>query len=359
VASTSSELLAASGFERFVPTLARALEAAPSTAAARAAGDRIGRDLWSAATAAARAGRGDDRPLYWARVQMTRAIDQWQPRYAVSATERAAVVAAFDRASRGMTTAAFGGPATATAKRIVISGFDPFGQDMGPTGQQRETNPSGAAALALDGRTLTNGGVSARVEAVVFPVTYAAFDAGVVEQVFRPHLTGARPAHMIMTISRGGPGFEVEEFAGRTRGGGIEDNADVAAAGDAAPPGLGTGPQFIRGTLPASARGALGRTAPSSAESEVREIPAGGGAPRHRAAGPSPGSTAVAGSGGNFLSNEIFYRVGLLRLGAGSTVPFGHLHVPTVAADAADLGAQRDRVVREVERVLTATLPDL
>jgi pyrrolidone-carboxylate peptidase len=42
----------------------------------------------------------------------------------------------------------------------------------------------------------------------------------------------------------------------------------------------------------------------------------------------TPTGEAKAGSGGGFLSNEIFYRTALLRASEKSSVPVGHLHVP-------------------------------
>jgi pyrrolidone-carboxylate peptidase len=358
VPSSASEFTASSKLERFIPMMASALDTAGTLGAAQTAAGRIGQELWSAATATAKAGRTDDRPLYWARVQITRTIRQAQPRFSLTDVQRAALIDAFDRASRGMTTAQFRGPTG--AKRIVISGFDPFGLDLENYGETRATNPSGAAALALDGRTLTNGALRGTVESVVFPVSFAAFDAGVVEKLFQPFLQGPNHADMIMTISMGSSDdYKVEQYAGRSRGAGITDNPGVTPSTPGAPPGLAAGPQFIKGTLPASVRGALGRTAPTPGETTVEEVPAGKKAPVRSATGPTPGSTAVRGSGGNFLSNEIFYRVGLLQLGQGTHIKFGHLHVPFLSPTMPDYATRRDQIVHRVEQILTAALPDL
>ncbi len=89
------------------------------------------------------------------------------------------------------------------------------------------------------------------------------------------------------------------------------------------------------------------------------EIPAGGTAAKSRATGPTAGSTAVAGSGGAFLSNEIFYRVGLLRLQSGATVPYGHLHVPFISPGMPDFTRREGEITRRVEQMLTATLADI
>ena len=44
--------------------------------------------------------------------------------------------------------------------------------------------------------------------------------------------------------------------------------------------------------------------------------------------GPTPGSRAQSGGGGNYLSNESQYRSNRVRLGLGAfDVPGGHLHI--------------------------------
>jgi hypothetical protein len=62
----------------------------------------------------------------------------------------------------------------------------------------------------------------------------------------------------------------------------------------------------------------------------VVEIPAGATAPVTQPLGPTPGSVARAGGGGDYLSNEIAYRATLLRDALGLTVPGGHLHTPVL-----------------------------
>ena len=67
----------------------------------------------------------------------------------------------------------------------------------------------------------------------------------------------------------------------------------------------------------------------------------------------------MSGSGGERLSNEIFYRVGLLQLVEGSHIPFGHLRVPRLSPTKPDYATRRDQTVQRVEQILTAALPDL
>lgn len=145
-----------------------------------------------------------------------------------------------------------------------------------------------------------------------------------------------------------------------------------AANPTAVPPGLATGPEFIETTLPVSEiRSAVGRTAPTVGETEVTEIPAGQtGESYSPAGGPTQGSESVRGSGGNYLSNEIFYRTSLLRLQSQAAnpdrrvIPVGHLHTPFLAPSAVGISdpqfvAARDAIVSQVKQILRATLPTL
>ena len=69
---------------------------------------REGNALWKAAIARAQSTKPlahdayDDRPLYWARLQLSTALRQWQPRFALSVNDRAKLIQRFDWASRGL-----------------------------------------------------------------------------------------------------------------------------------------------------------------------------------------------------------------------------------------------------------------
>jgi pyrrolidone-carboxylate peptidase len=208
------------------------------------------------------------------------------------------------------------------------------------------------------------------VQGVIFPVRFADFDAGLVESFFGPYLRGERPVDMIMTISQGGSSaFEVEEFAGRRRSSGAPDNLGRSGGGTSITPiepaGVTAGDEFLSTTLPATAiRSSLGRTTPLTGETEVTEITTPGAAPTQTTSGPTRGSIAVEGSGGGYLSNEIFYRVAALRLSSGATVPMGHLHTPLMRPPATGISTAaftraRDTIVTTIRRILTDVLPSL
>src|SRR5690606_40191984 len=71
-----------------------------------------------------------------------------------------------------------------------------------------------------------------------------------------------------------------------------------------------------------------GERLPAVDHTEITEIPAGETEPVVRPDGPTPGSEARAGGGGDYLSNEIAYRNTLLRDATGLDVPAGHVHTP-------------------------------
>lgn len=365
-ASFPQSLLTESGFEALVPRFVAALDQAGSLAAARQIVRREGRNLWTTATRRAQTRRNadtDDRPLYWARLQLTQAMRNYQPVWTLSAADREALMSQLEDSSRGRDTADF--PRVRGAKRILLSGFDPFGFHNG--GSLRQSNLSGAAVLALDGRTLTEGGVTAQIQGVIYPVRYADFDAGVVERFLRPHLTGKNPPHLIMSISQGGAKFELEEFAGRRRSTeGFKDNQGRLGGGTrSAPvvaPGLGAGPEFLPTNVPAATldamRGTLGRSSAVAGETGVQGLRPGASVPTRLAHGSAvTNERAVEGSGGGFLSNEIFYRQSLLRGSLNSSVPTIHLHTPMLAVDAT--AAQRDALIDSVQKMLRATLSSL
>jgi pyrrolidone-carboxylate peptidase len=376
------EILAKSknGFDKYAGNFKSDLDDAGSFKKAQEVVRKHGGILWEAAVT--RAGGGspdwDDRLLYWPRLQMMKVLRNWTPKWLGKKIkkelqtpddirrQRATLIALFETTSRGMASAVFSG--SPENKRILISGFDPFGlhQDI------ECGNPSGAAVLALDGSEISAEGITAEVQGVVFPVRFADFNAGMVERFFRPQLTSDNPPHMIMTISQGvGTKFEVERFAARARSlGGYPGNIGQTAGGSLVkpvePPGLVPGPEFLETTLPKEAiRHGLGRTAPLKEETEFMEIRPGESRPVPGGDQPSPGATAVEGSGGGFLSNEVFYRTLLLRREVGSSIPVGHLHTPyleppgSTPSDKQKFRDKRDLIVREVKKILISTLPKL
>jgi len=331
------ELVQAGGFTPYVDKLKRDLCRAPSVSAAKRLVQRQGAWLWETAVARAQGRvemgsieRYDDRPLYWSRLMGTRDIRQWAPGFPLTGAERSALLKTYEYAARGVTSTHFG----RGVKRVLVSGFDPYQLN----GEIRRSNPSGASALQLDGLTYREGRSRIRVQAVMLPVTWSGFDAGIVEDAFGPHLTprSRERADLIMTISQGLRGvMNIEQWAGAWRGGSPDNNNEGEA--ELIPPAPrwpqpSPTPEFIETTLPYQAMIAAGTGPwPTALNPRICEWPAGTrptGPVQCHDNGPSAGGQAQAGGGGNYLSNESMYRSNRLRLELGATdVPGGHLHI--------------------------------
>jgi hypothetical protein len=339
------------GFADTVEAFQRALCGTRSLTSARSVVDKQARGLWDLAVARVQ-GRaepggtlsdGDDRPLYWARLAMSAALRQWDPSFALAAQDRAALIADLDRLSRGQDDIDF--PRGAKVTRVLVTGFDPFTLDS----DIRQANPSGAGALALDGVTLRGPSGRIHLEATMFPVRWRDFEDGMVEEALLPHFVSSTSRiDAFATTSQGRPGrIDLEHFNGAWRGG-FADNEGVCYRGMVpVAPGLPTvepQPQFTVTTLPLESLLAAGTGPfPVLDNREVVEVP--GDTPPEPATttcpaapspgeylpgGPTEGSQARSGSGGDYLSNEIAYRATLLRDAVGLDVPGGHIHTPVL-----------------------------
>ncbi|MEV4445211.1 MULTISPECIES: C15 family peptidase [Streptomyces] len=326
------EILRRSGFDTVAPGFARALERAGSFGQAERVVVRQGARLWQRAVDRAQ-GRGpaggdlsrdDDRPLYWARLGMTREVRQWEPEFGLTDTQRAKLLDELEENSRGENTIRY--PHAKGVKRILLTGFDPFTLDR----DVRISNPSGATALALDGTTIRTADGPARIETAVFPVRWQDFAQGTVERTLRRQLPRV---DLFTTVSQGRVGrFDVERTNGAWRGG-FPDNENVSRTETVPVTDPASQPQWTSTTLPYAriVAAPTGRF-PVYDHTSVTEIPAGGTDPVVRPDGPTPGSTARAGGGGDYLSNEIAYRATLLRdrLGLHDSLPGGHVHTPVL-----------------------------
>jgi pyrrolidone-carboxylate peptidase len=360
-----AQILARSGFDRFGRVFTPSLCLLPNNRAAALAVGVQGRALWAAAVARAQGKLPpgtlpvtDDRPLYWARLQLTKALRQWTPSFALSPGERARLIDVLETTSRGQDTIGY----PPGKLKVLVTGFDPFQLDQ----DIRRSNPSGVNALALDGTVIQTASGPARVETAMFPVLWDPFAAGVVERTIRPWLP---KVDLFTTISQGRVGrFDVERYNGRWRGG-FPDNDNLSRTGvipvPAGVPTVTPAPEFVPTTLPYAKIVATptGRF-PVNDNTSVTEIRPGQTVPVVSPAGPTPGSVARAGGGGDYLSNEIAYRATLLRDALGLTIPGGHLHTPVLQFGAGNTTELTDPVfeqnqldiVTQVRAVLTVAL---
>ncbi|MFD7124303.1 MULTISPECIES: pyroglutamyl peptidase [Streptomyces] len=338
------EILRRSGFDALAPRFERALKGSDGYAQAERTVTRHASALWRRAVDRAQGrgpatgdlSRGDDRPLYWARLALSRELRAWTPRFALADEQRRALHTALETSSRGQDDIRFPGH---RVKRVLVTGFDPFTLDR----DTRIGNPSGASALALDGTLVRTAEGPARIETAVFPVRWTDFAEGTVERVLArqlPHLD------LFTTVSQGRQGrFDVERTNGAWRGG-FPDNENAASTGTVPVADPGSQPQWTTTTLPYRqlAAAETGRF-PVYDNTEVTEIPAGGTQPVTRPDGPTPGSASRAGGGGDYLSNEIAYRATLLRDRLRlPQLRGGHLHTPVLQFGAGNTNPQTGTV---------------
>lgn len=317
-----------------------ALTGVGTPAAARAAGER----LWRQEVARVRGGTLDDRPLYWSRL----ASRARQMQGCAAPVDCAAVRDAFEYASRGTEDLAWTSDAPL---HVLVTGFDPFflDRDIG------QSNPSGVAALALDGAVLEANGRRAEVQTLIVPVRYRDFDEGRIEALVGPVLARI---DLLVTISMGREDFDIERFPGRRRSAKAPDNENVYTGADAAHPlvpRLGDaplpGPEFVEFSLPAAAMTSVQTPYPVHDHHGVATLERG----RFDAASLAElaDQTAVSGSGGGYLSNEISFRTVRLVRARGLDLPVGHLHTPRIRGhDAAALAA----ITGEIRRILEAAI---
>ena len=284
--------------------------------------------LWQQAIADVQSDRFDDRPLYWARLKLRRA-----------ARQRGLPVEMVERTSRG-----FDMPLPPDAPSVFITGFDPFRLDDDIT----QSNPSGLAALALHG-TVVGG---ARVCASILPVRFADFDRGVAEDALAERFQN-KPA-LAVTVSMGRNQFDLERFPGRRRSAAVPDNCNILTGASESkplpPPGV-DGPEFLEFSLPAEAMAAVdgpwqvrdNRTVCSLERGEVAA----------QTLAELADDTAVRGSGGGYLSNEVAYRALLLQRRLGLDFPLGHIHTPALRGY--DEALERD-IVDQTRRLIAAAL---
>jgi hypothetical protein len=201
--SFAQQMIEGAGFQDFGPAFVNDLCGIPKLSVAQNLALHKGEELWHMAIDRAQqrvATLGnlpysDDRPLYWARLQVRAALRQWLPKFDLSAADRLDLITTFDKASRGMFDIKF--PAGKGVKRLIFSGFDPYTLDGGTRGTApgsvgnniRHGNPSGATVLATDGtQHVTPDGTTVFIEAYVLPVNYPEFEQGYLRDTVGPFM---------------------------------------------------------------------------------------------------------------------------------------------------------------------------
>jgi pyrrolidone-carboxylate peptidase len=289
---------------------------------------RHGKALWQeAAVAFANQQSFDDRPLYWARLQMTKALRQASAFRELLPDQQRKLLWQFELLSRGLGDVKYDKNAT---KKILITGFDPFFLDK----HIDQSNPSGVVALALDDLSMNVDGVTVEIETVIVPVRFADFDQGMIEHILSTVMQ-SQSFDMLFTVSMGRSDFDLEHFPGLRRSAKAPDNLNVYTGADAKHPvkpmlngKTFVGPEFIRFSLPYQTM--MQVQAPYKVH-DNREVQTLTKTFSPQSIAELNGEISVQGSGGGYLSNEISYRSLVWRDKFVPLLPAGHIHTPRVA----------------------------
>jgi hypothetical protein len=302
-------------------------------------------DIWNQAVSTVQANNNanpDDRALYWSRIKMQVALKS-HPYFdgGINNTDLDKLIVLFEEKSRNYKGVDFSNTPTG-AKKILITGFDPFLLNEkhslhGSYFNIRQSNPSGCVALALHNTQTPNG--IGYIQTILVPVRYSDFDSsknrtsgqgeGIIEKYIKPWLD---EVDMVITISQALPNqYNIDKYATATRGGFVDNMNFERIAGSRSVNILGNSVlEWIETTLPNEfiATPVIINNEFKDKNGIIHNLNASGNDV------PVTGEQMIEGPGGDYLSNEIFYRVAKLRkewikskLPNVVTKPTGHFHI--------------------------------
>ncbi|MBH0087663.1 hypothetical protein [Pseudoalteromonas sp. NSLLW218] len=291
----------------------------------------------------------DDRELYWARLLSSKVIRTTSPKFSITQAQLNTLLTLLEEGSRGRTDLAFSSGST---KKILLTGFDPFLLDK----NINQSNPSGVAALLLDGQVINYNGVSAEINTVMVPVRYEDFDQGIIESLLAPYYA-LNNVDMVVTVSMGRTEFDLEHFPGKRRSVTAPDNANIVYGGTQTSPVIPKlngrplpGNEFVKFSLPVNymqqAKGPYKVIDNHEVTTLEKTYKAG-------SYGELKNSIAVNGGGGGYLSNEISYRSIRLRDALNSSIPTGHIHTPRIQQFEPETEA---KIVKQIKAMLEQSL---
>ncbi|ATG59105.1 MULTISPECIES: hypothetical protein [Pseudoalteromonas] len=291
----------------------------------------------------------DDRALYWARLLSSKVIRTTSPKFSITQAQLNTLLTLLEEGSRGRTDLTFSSGST---KKILLTGFDPFLLDR----NINQSNPSGVAALLLDGQVINYNGISAEINTVMVPVRYEDFDQGIIESLLAPYYA-LNNVDMVVTVSMGRTQFDLEHFPGKRRSVTAPDNANIVYGGTQTSPVIPKlngrplpGNEFVKFSLPVSYMQQAKGPYKVIDNREVTTLEKTYKAPSY---GELKNSIAVNGGGGGYLSNEISYRSIRLRDALNSSIPTGHIHTPRIQQFEPEIEA---KIVNQIKAMLEQSL---
>jgi len=291
----------------------------------------------------------DDRELYWARLLSSKVIRTTSPKFSITQAQLNTLLTLLEEGSRGRTDLTFSSGST---KKILLTGFDPFLLDR----NINQSNPSGVAALLLDGQVINYNGISAEINTVMVPVRYEDFDQGIIESLLAPYYA-LNNVDMVVTVSMGRTEFDLEHFPGKRRSVTAPDNANIVYGGTQTNPVIPKlngrplpGNEFVKFSLPVNYMQKAKGPYKIIDNHEVTTLEKTYKAPSY---GDLKNSIAVNGGGGGYLSNEISYRSIRLRDALNSSIPTGHIHTPRIQQFEPETEA---KIVKQIKAMLEQSL---
>ncbi|KTF19331.1 hypothetical protein [Pseudoalteromonas sp. 10-33] len=311
---------------------------------------RFSFELWeSAKQRIIKTNNYDDRALYWARLLSSKVIRTTSPKFSITQAQLNTLLTLLEEGSRGRTDLTFSSGST---KKILLTGFDPFLLDR----NINQSNPSGVAALLLDGQVINYNGISAEINTVMVPVRYEDFDQGIIESLLAPYYA-LNNVDMVVTVSMGRTQFDLEHFPGKRRSVTAPDNANIVYGGTQTSPVIPKlngrplpGNEFVKFSLPVNYMQNAKGPYKVIDNREVTTLEKTYKAPSY---GELKNSIAVNGGGGGYLSNEISYRSIRLRDALNSSIPTGHIHTPRIQQFEPETEA---KIVKQIKAMLEQSL---
>ena len=334
--------------------------------------EKEAKKLWEAAITGVQKDKLDDRPLYWARNKMQVALKRYylfkndidfEKSIVKKNSNLEEIIITFEEKSRNYTGIDFSKAPKGT-KKILITGFDPFilnefnnKEIEGYSPNIKQSNPSGVVALALNGNTELGG----YIQTMIVPVRYTDFDSsqdrkngqgeGIIEKYIKPFIEKKGEVDMIITISQADAEYNIDVFATATRRG-FNDNMNfIREDGSKAIPG---GAETIKTTLPKkmvdSKLGTNYNGRYFITKKDFDDYYYKGDYSKEKILDINddlPQLSIYYGPGGNYLSNEIFYRVAKLRESLQPKLPTGHFHIRKIQ------GVKEELVPEKVEKLIT------
>ena len=276
---------------------------------------------------------------------------------------------AFEKSSRGHSDLSY---KKVSDKRIFLTGFDPFLLDR----NLKQSNPSGLAALLLDGKIIKYSGIidgvkktiTAEINTAMVPVRYKDFDQGAIESLLAPFYA-LNSVDLITTVSMGRSDFDLEHFPGLRRSSTAPDNVNVYTGANKTNPLIPSllkapllGDEFVLFSLPYQAmmkakgkykindnRGVTKLVSGKAESGKAKDITANNLAELSD-------KISVQGGGGGYLSNEISYRSIVLRNKLGSTIPTGHIHTPRISGFDENTN---QAIIAQIEAMLVQALTEI